>query len=186
MDKLKWEAVVNDWELIDIDSYKLFLSEADKLLKDITDDSEKITTRVYGVIGILIIIYSAIIGALIKYISDDEYRNIIPSFCIEALILSYVFYKLYKLIRPREIFRIGTAPKEIFVSKYYDKDEYEGDDKIKRVYLHIIEQYQDKIDRNEDLNQLRIKDFNSSLQWIIYSLLGVIIFLAIVLSPSIF
>ena len=181
-----WTTDIKDWEEVSTDSYQLILSEADKALKDISDDSEKTTTRVYNVITVLIILFGAVISGMLKSFSDETYYKLSIPFFIVALMLTNAAYKMYKLIKPRDIFRIGTEPEIILASRNFDVSGDNDDDKIKRVYINIIEQYQEKIVLNENINKERISLFNEALQWIFYSLFGLIIIIALFIFFTIF
>jgi hypothetical protein len=173
-----WTTNVNNWEDVSEKSYQLILSEADKALKDISEDSEKTTTRVYNIITVLIVLFSAVISGMIKSFSDANYYKLSIPLFIVSVVLAIATYNMYKLIKPRGIFRIGTEPEIIFTSRNFDVPGDSDDDKIKRVYINIIEQYQEKIVLNEEINKNRISDFNEALQLIFYSLFGLVIVIA--------
>lgn len=186
MNEKLWESPINDWELIDTESYKLILSEADKTLKDISDDSEKTSTRAYGIITILIIVFGAVITGMLKCFSSQETITLALGFLAEAIVITGVFYTLYEVIKPRTFYRIGTEPKDLLISRYFERTDYDDTDKLRRLYLHAIEQYQDKITLNEEINKTRIGKINSSLSVIFYSLFGLTIYIALFFAKSIF
>lgn len=181
-----WTIDVNNWEEVSEQSYQLILSEADKALKDISEDSEKTTTRVYNVITVLIVLFSAVISGMIKSFFDTTYYKLSIPLFIVAIILASAAYKMYKLIKPRGLFRIGTEPEIIFSSRNFDVPGDSDGDKIKRVYINIIEQYQEKIVLNEEINKKRISAFNEALQLIFYSLFGLVIVIAMFMLCTIF
>ena len=62
-----WQTEVKEWEGLSLAIYDTILAESDKRLKEVTEDSEKITNRVYNLISIVIIILGGIIAAIRQF-----------------------------------------------------------------------------------------------------------------------
>jgi hypothetical protein len=97
--------------------------------------------------------------------------------------LLYSFYQFISLIKKREIYRNGTEPSEIFLSKYVDDERLEENEKSKRILLFIIEQNQEKIRLNEESNSIRIQKYQYSIETLFVAF---ILFIVIIVLKTIF
>jgi predicted PurR-regulated permease PerM len=179
-----WQSEIRDWEKVDDKIYEFVMNESEKKTKDVIEDSEKITNRAYNLINILVILIGVIVSYIIKSISDNKAHEplTILSFILLIPIL-ICFYKCYKLVSKRIICRNGTDPKEILISKYIERENYDGNDKYKRLVLFAIEQNQEKISLIEENNSIRVNKYQSVLQILFYSF---IVSLILIVSISIF
>ena len=169
-----WNNTVKDWELIEDKTYDFIQSEADKKLKDSLEESEKITNRSYGLIAIMIVVFGALLGKVISYTGEDNNRYFIIVL-IGSLILAYIFYNLYTLIKKRDAYSYGTDPSILFSPELLEYPNDNADDRHRRVALYNLEQTQYKITKTEIANEERINKFNNSLELFIYSLIGLAI-----------
>jgi len=178
-----WRHNLKDWEKVNKEVYKFCLDQAEKRLKDIIEDSEKITSRSYTLIGVLIPLLSICVGIILKYIiSNSPLDLIVYMSIISVLIIGYCLWSLSKLVGVRQIWSSGTEPVNIVKSEYLEIESLIDDEPLKFLYLSEIEQIQHKIDQNNIINHKRIKKFSNCLQVTIISSVSIIIcilFLAI-------
>lgn len=175
-----WRHTLKDWELVPKDSYKFILEQSDKRLKDILDDGEKITSRAYGLIGIIAPLFATAIGVILKKYSEDSVNQMLFVISvIDAIVLSVCLYFLFQIIKVRAVWNAGTEPKKVLLPEYVEIPNLDDEEKVKYLFLSEIEQNQHRIDSNRSVNLKRIETFKNCL---IATVLGLITFIGLVVS----
>ncbi len=160
-----WKSELKDWEKVDKEVYKFCLDQAEKRLINVIDDSEKITSRAYTLIGVLIPILSICVGIVLKYVNGNSHFDFIVYLSIICVILlGYCLWKLSKLVGVRRIWYSGTEPRNLCKSEFIEADGLIDDEPIKFLMKSEIEQIQHKIDQNSLVNYSRIGVFSNCLK----------------------
>jgi hypothetical protein len=159
-----WKSELKDWENVGTESYKFCLSQAEARLSSVLGNSEKITSRSYTLISIIIPIVAVCVGGVLNISSkeDKSYPIIILSI-VSGLVLIGCLYFLITLIQKRDIWDIGIIPKDIVKSEYLEFDGLTNEETLKYLYLSQIEEVQHKIESNESVDKGRIETFNRCL-----------------------
>ena len=163
-----WRHNLKNWKEVDLQVCIFCLQEAEKRLHDILDESEKITSRSYTLIGILIPVLSVSLGTLLtanKYGSNFTLITLISIFCI--LIVGSCLYVLSKLVQSRNIWYNGTEPESIFQSEYLENENIPTQKVHKYLLISQLEIIQDKITNNKTVNSERIKIYSRCLYAVI-------------------
>lgn len=179
-----WRHNLKNWENVNKDVYKFCFEQSEKRLKDVLDDSEKITSRTYSLIGILIPVLSVCLGIVLKSILMKSEFGFIGGICIiSILILGVCLFFLASIIKKREVWFSGTEPQDILLSHYVEIDTLVDDEPLKYMYLSEMEQIQHKIESNKSSNEKRIGIFSKCLTTIVVT---TVIVLASILSLAMF
>jgi hypothetical protein len=105
-----WRHNLKNWENVDKEVYKFCFEQSEKQLKDILDDSEKITSRTYTLIGILIPVLSVCVGLILKSVLLKSKIDFVGWICvISILILGVCLFYLAGIIKKREVWFSGTV-----------------------------------------------------------------------------
>ncbi len=175
-----WRHGLKDWEKVSKDSYKFVFDQSEKRLKEILDEGKNITTRSYGLIGIIAPLLTASLGVIIKKYLNDNLNQLLFMICvIDSLILLVSLYLLLQLIKVRHVWYAGTEPDKIFLPRYMEIPGLNEDEQLKYLYLSEIEQNQHRISSNRNANNNRIGIFRYCLYTAVFSL---IIFLGLFVS----
>lgn len=179
-----WRHSLKNWENVDKDVYKFCFEQAEKRLKDVLDDSEKITSRTYALIGILIPVLSVCVGIVLKSLVLKSGMGFLGTISIiSILILGGCLFFLASIIKERDVWFSGTEPQDILLSHYVEVDTLENDEPVKYMYLSEMEQIQHKIESNKTVNEQRIGIFSKCLIVVVITTIAA---LASILSLSIF
>ena len=161
-----WTTDIQDWTKLTKDTVNFCLSQAELSLKSSVETSDRITTRAFSILTIVIPIVSLSIGYLFKQIIDhttDKYILIAAIFALFSCFLS-LFY-LIRIIFPREWMSLGGQPKEIFTSNMLD-NEFSSELKYVALVMGEIQAVQTKIDFNKLSNYKRL-DYLKAVIWIL-------------------
>lgn len=160
-----WNTNLKDWEKVNKEVYKFCLDQAEKRLKDVIDEGEKITSRSYTLIGVLIPVLSICVGIVLKYvIGNATFDLVVYLSIICVVILGYSLWQLSLLISIRKVWNNGTEPMNLCKSEFIDFGFRNEEDTIKYLMLSEIEQVQHKIDNNKTINSIRIVKFSNCLK----------------------
>jgi hypothetical protein len=142
---LLWESDVVDWEKISVDTYKFVLDQAKERLDEIIEESQTITKRGMSILLSYIAALSGLLGYAFSEKSKITHGNgwiICFSVCI-AVLSTYAFTLLFRLIYPKEVFYKGSHPKDIFYQDVFEN--LSSEEGYKNVLYSEIERIQDKI-----------------------------------------
>lgn len=168
---MNWKVDENiDWKLIPIEVYKFYFEQAEKRLNEELADSEKITNRVYAMLGFLVPTISVIISLFLKFESLKTITQVV--ICIAIFLCASAFLIVQKLLLKRPIYKSGTEPKDIFNLTFYSYCNVDNQKYLKALYFSEIEQTQHKITENYKINYNRIRTF----QWLFhFTILGILL-----------
>jgi hypothetical protein len=155
-----WKATLSKWDEVSIDLYKLYYDLGEKRLHEILDESEKITTRSYALMGLVVPVGSFLIPFL-----NDKASASFPFWLgiLVFLLLMVVIGKMIQNISARNIWYSGTEPIEIVKDEFATPPDLEKDEPLKANYLSELSQIQYKIEQNKVVNKKRIESFKTSL-----------------------
>lgn len=174
-----WKADLLNWKDVSEDLYKYFFDAGEKRLKEILDESEKITSRAYSLIGFIIPISSITLAQLI---SDFGYNCKSYITLLSLLISIYLLFQLLKVINVRNTWYLGTEPQEIVTDNFTSFPGLSETEIKKALYLSEIEHIQEKITANKQINNDRIEKFRHCL---ITSFVTLSIMLAVLIANKI-
>ena len=151
-----WTTDIQDWTKLTKDTVNFCLSQAELSLKSSIETSDRITTRAFSILTIVIPIVSLSIGYLFKQIIDhttDKYILIAAIFGLFSCFLSLLF--LIRIIFPRDWMSLGGQPKDIFTSNMLD-NEFSPELKYVAIVMGEIQAVQYKINFNQSSNFKRL------------------------------
>ena len=171
-----WRHSLKNWENVSKDCYDFAFQQGEKRLKDILDESEKITTRTYALIGIVVPIISINLGVLINNLNNKDVSIVLSLFSIvTTLVLGLCLWFLYELISSRDTWYNGTEPKSIVKSEFMELENLVNDEPVKNLIKGELEIIQQKIDCNSQINANRIITFSICLKIIIVTTIAAIV-----------
>lgn len=172
-----WQTDIQDWTKLTKDIVLFYLTQAESNLKSCLELSDRITTRAFSLLTIIIPIITLTLGYLLKQIIEGNANYWLLLISITCLIISFVcLYFLVKLIFPRGWMPLGRQPNEIFTSHMVDND-LDQDKKYIAIVMGEIECIQTKIDYNKLQNNKRLKYLKIVLVLISTAFVIVMIFL---------
>jgi hypothetical protein len=146
-----WQTDIQDWTKITKDMVNFYLNQAEAELKSTLDLHDKITTRAFALLTILIPITTLTIGYIIRQIAEknaDKYLLAVAVVCLYATISC--LYLLIRLVFPRQWLSSGRPPKDIFTSQMIDTPhEYTDEQRYVGIVMREIENIQYKITFND-------------------------------------
>lgn len=169
---------------INLDLANFLLDQAEKALKNTTETADKITTRAFTLLLILIPIVSTITGLLLASVKDSVKTHSldIGFFTVLILVGGFIIYQLIKLIYPRDFMGVGRQPNETVVSDMFNNDL----DETKRLLafkFNELKNCQHKISYNRQQNEKRILVLTKILSLIaISAALALTVYLILYLS----
>lgn len=169
-----WVHDLKDWENVNLDAYKFIFDQGEKRLSQILDESEKITSKAYTLIGIVIPILSLAIGYLIER-HEVIYKPLLYILSGVIIIISLCLILLWILIRRRNIWYLGTEPQLIATSAYLESVDLQDEETVKCLYLDGLTHIQAKITSNKEVNRKRITIFSTCLSLILVSFIVIVL-----------
>jgi hypothetical protein len=166
----EWKINAEYKKKINLDLANFLLDQAEKALKNTTETADKITTRAFTLLLILIPILSTIIGLLIASIkvSAKTNRLDIGFFTVLILVGGGIIYQLLKLIYPRDFMGVGRQPNEIIVSDMLN-NELDETKRLLAFKFNELKNCQHKISYNRQQNEKRILALTKILSLIVIS-----------------
>ena len=149
-----WKPNIKNWEKIPLESYKLILSQSKERFEEFASDSESITNKSIKMLGLSVLLGSAIIG----------YGLTINKFVFVLFILLYSidFLLIIELIFPKEVIYRGASP-QLINWQDFDEKENTSDDKIALTYFQEIVRTGDSIERMHQYNSIRQKKYRKAI-----------------------
>lgn len=152
-----WSINIEKWEEINPESAKFILEQGEKFLGQTLEIGEKISSRAFSLILILITLVSALTGYSInKYLTENVLSGLIIVNTLYILILIVILYFLFMIIFPRLTYVSGRKPSDIAIPDFLENEKPESNVKHLALVLNEIENCQFKIDANEKQNEERI------------------------------
>lgn len=195
-----WEKGLSEYqEFSTVDQLKFVFEQAEKQLKDSVEDSNSIVTRATTLLTLMSGFLLLISGFLISKVKPDNFQifhklkflgviklHPIPITALAiAIYLFWVIYGISKNLIGTAYYTIGSEPKDLFVSGYYNNNASDTE-RLLMFYSGEIKDYQKRIDNNKFHNEIRWEKLNKSIQrsvftfplaFIIYLLMSVPAFL---------
>lgn len=160
----KYKIPVSDWKKVGIDNAKFILTEAQTYAKYVSEESGHITARAFSILTVLIPITSALIAFVVGQTMKGNPNYFITCYII-AIVTGFIviMFFLGKLVMPRLSMPLGRIPSNICT------DEMLGINHTKElsmivIVLNEIEDCQQKIEYNEDQNNLRTKKLHMCMK----------------------
>lgn len=154
LDGSEW--MPEDWNKINIESYKFSVSHSKDRHDAMLSESFAITSKTMDIIKVNLVLFSAFItfGLNSKF-----------SFCLlfaPFILFVYIVYVSYINLKSKNIYERGGKPKEFF-NKNIDNENYNCEDIEKSIYYNLIVDYDFRIEEVNKNNQERIKNYNNIL-----------------------
>jgi hypothetical protein len=177
-----WSISAPQKKQISDDLASFILDQAEKALKSTAETSDKITTRAFTVLLILLPIFSTLIGLLINSIKSHGNSHVldISFFAVLILVCVFAMFHLITLVFPRNFMGVGRQPNEIVVAGMLDNNL----DNAKRLLafkFNEIKNCQNKINFNRNQNAKRILVLTKILRIISLSALVALLLYLVIL-----
>ncbi len=166
----QWRIEIEDWRSISVSAAKTIFEEAKEHFDFTHEIAEKITSRAFSLLILLVPIFSLYIGLFIRIDKATTPEAIL--YVLVALVFVVCLMMLLYIIFPHLYMFPGREPKELFEGNFFD---LELEDQELAIVLNEIEACQFKIDVNSKSNSRRLQ----LLKWVIYVLVAALIAIAI-------
>jgi hypothetical protein len=174
-----WSLKISDWTKSNVKSLEFIHSKANEAFSYTTNVADKISSRAFTFISILVPIISLIIGLLGNQIVEPT-KSIPSTVLIVALIICVPSVlslgALIWMIFPKKFMHAGREPKNIAIPQVIQDDSFTQDEQYLALLIGEIEGLQKKISTNEELNNKRLK----ILKWVL-RIISISLFLSIII-----
>ncbi len=175
----KWEANLKNWKHLSTDTLQFMLKQSEECLDETVKTFENVSTKTNQMLTIAISILTVTLG----YFLDYEERNLelkIIAFLVVIICLAIIIV-LYKNLFFDKIGVKGSLPKHLIKDKFFNED-IEQKHQYANIVLNECEKYQEKIDKNNMINNQRRKRTTKAINLFLLLPLSLIIGKIIALS----
>ncbi|MEM6719464.1 MAG: hypothetical protein AAF611_09130 [Bacteroidota bacterium] len=143
------------WKSIPIDSALFILNESKDYIDYTLNESDKITSRSYSLVLILVTLLSAIIGYTFSTLVAGELTKItyVNFFFIFTIVIIVIYLSM--IIFPKKMIVKGRMPKELALKEFLINPKLTSKENYLSFIIQEIENSQHKIDYNLKKNKAR-------------------------------
>ena len=173
---MKWQIGSENEKKTTLEEAKFIFSQAEKALRETINGSNLIVTRTTILLSIVVGLLSALIGYSINKWNSNKIDDI---FITSSLLSCYLFWLttyLIKNIKGQDYMSMGSEPDKLLHDYYFQKFPENKEREIQN-YISEIKNYQERIENNKSINNLRWKIFHNSIKYIVYYLPAISVFL---------
>ncbi|GAA3652768.1 hypothetical protein [Flavivirga jejuensis] len=168
----KWEANLNNWKHLSTDSIQLMLKQSEECLDETVKTFENVSTKTNQMLTIAISILTVTIGYFVDFDKNNIELKIIALFVV--VICSTIIIVLYKNLFFDKIGVKGSPPKHIIKDKFFNEG-IEPKNQYANIVLNECEKYQERIDKNNIVNDQRRKRITIAIKLFFLLPLSIII-----------
>lgn len=178
-DEPKWKGAIENKEKLTLNDAKFLFEQAEKFLKDSVENSNLIVARTSSLITLLAGTLVALIGFVISKLNLEYIDALTITAIVGAIYIYILVFDAFENTKPQIYLIPGALPKDLFADPFF----MEGITEEKRIihfYVSEIENYQFKIEKNNELNKIRWKRYGRLLHAILLLplILGLSFFIA--------
>lgn len=161
----KWKADLKNWKHLSLDTLQFMLKQSEECLDETVKTFENVSTKTNQMLTIAISILTIALG----YSLDNQERNLelkIIAFLVVTL-CSIIIIVLYKNLFFDKIGAKGSPPKHLIKDKFFDEN-IEQKNQYANMVLNECEKYQEKIDKNNIVNNQRRKRITKAIKLFLF------------------
>lgn len=183
-DAPKWQGNVANKEKLTSDDAKFLFDQAEKFLKDSVENSNLIVSRTSSLITLLAGTLIALIGFVISKFNLKSIDALTIAAIIGVIYVYILIYNAFENTKPQVYLIPGALPKDLFADAFFI-DGITDEKRIIHFYVSEIENYQFKIEKNNEINKIRWNRYARLLKAIVYLplILAVAYFIGWILLP---
>lgn len=173
-DEPQWKGNDINKEKLTLNDAKFLFEQAEKFLKDSVENSNLIVSRTSSLITLLAGTLVALIGYVISKLNLNNHypfwNNINPLVVAAVTGIIYVYigiYDAFENTKPQVYLIPGALPKDLFADAFFVAG-IEADKRIIHFYVSETENYQFKIEKNNELNKVRWNRYERLLKAIVF------------------
>lgn len=166
-DAPKWQGNVANKEKLTSDDAKFLFDQAEKFLKDSVENSNLIVTRTSSLITLLAGTLIALIGFVITKFNLKNIDALTIAAIIGVIYVYILIYNAFENTKPQVYLIAGALPKDLFADAFFI-DGIIDEKRIIHFYVSEIENYQFKIEKNNEINKIRWNRYARLLKAIVY------------------
>jgi hypothetical protein len=171
-----WESPVSDIAAINKELLKFYFDQTEKCLKSSIDLSDRISTRCYALLAILLPAISIVIGYLVKIVilKEDSVPAMHGFLCTALMPLLAGLSLLISAVFPKEYTYLGSSPRNKMVERVFDNEDFKDENSYKLMLVYEIEEYQGRIDYVDSQNKTRVGRIQLAF-YIVLITLGIVV-----------
>lgn len=154
LDEPQWHGKAINKEKLTQDDANFLFEQAEKFLKDLVENSNLIITRTSSLITLLARTLVALIGFVISKFSDKTLDALSITAMIGTIYVYVLIYNAFENTKPRTYLIPGALPKDLFADVFFVPGIID-EKRIIHLYVSETENYQFKIEKNNELNKIR-------------------------------
>jgi uncharacterized membrane protein YbhN (UPF0104 family) len=158
-----WQGNVANKEKLTTDDAKFLFDQAEKFLKDSVENSNLIVTRTSSLVTLLVGSLIALIGYVISKFNLQRFDALTITAMIGMVYVYILVYYAFENTKPRVYLIPGALPKDLFADAFF-VEGIENEKRIIHFYISETENYQFKIEKNNELNKIRWKRYANLLK----------------------
>jgi hypothetical protein len=166
-DAPKWQGNVANKEKLTSDDAKFLFDQAEKFLKDSVENSNLIVTRTSSLITLLAGTLIALIGFVISKFNLKSIDALTIAAIIGVIYVYILIYNAFENTKPQVYLIPGALPKDLFADAFFI-DGITDEKRITHFYVSEIENYQFKIEKNNEISKIRWNRYARLLKAIVY------------------
>ncbi|GAA5220606.1 hypothetical protein [Membranihabitans marinus] len=154
-----WKLELPDWKKANLKSLEFIHTKANEAFNYTTNVADKISSRAFTFISILIPILTLIISFVIKllYVQNEPIpRCFLTNVIFICLLFVISFFGLIFIIYPKKFMHAGREPKELSDAQFIQNQNLNTEEQYLALLIGEIEGLQKKITVNERINNDRI------------------------------
>lgn len=171
-----------DHKRIDLRAAKFVFYQAEKLLAALISNTNFLITRGTKSLQIIMIFLLADLGYIIASLNNDYDHYILWAAIMMAIVLAISGYYAFQMMTIAKVREIGSRPSLLFEKEYAEEiTNYIKDHQELILILNEIEQYENRIKKNNELNDQRGKFFIYTIRSFGIGLFITLIYLSIII-----
>lgn len=156
----KWKIEIENWRHITIESIQFMFKQSEEALNETVKTFENNSKKTNQMFTLAMSIMTICIGYISDFSSKISELKLAAYFVV--IMCGCIIAVLYKNLFFDQIGVKGSHPKYLLKEKYFNK-EIEDHEQFLNIILNECEKYQERIDRNKEVNKLRQKRVQTSL-----------------------
>ena len=159
----QWKGSDENKEKLTINDAKFLFEQGEKFLRDSVENNNLIVSRTSSLITLLTGILVALIGYVISKINGNRIEPLVNTAIVGILYVYILIYDAFENTGPKNYLIPGALPKDLFADAFFI-DGISEDKRIIHFYVSEIENYQFKIEKNNQLNKARWNRYDRLLK----------------------
>lgn len=169
-----WTGNVTYKAMLTKEDAKFIFEQAEKMLKDSVETSNVISARTNTLITIITGSLIAFISYLIARLKNTDFDHLAFIGVASTVYLFILVFLAFENIKQTSYLAVGSAPKNMLADPIFNA-AIPNEERIIHLYISEYENYQFRIEKNNELNKKRWKRYDTILRALLFLPTGMLI-----------